>query len=80
MNLFFYYYYYYFLKNVSYLNAILCFRSLSVSSYALLLFIFMAVHLKRAKKKTVKIVSAPWVTQYWFKNVRGSSKYQRFYP
>ena len=49
MNLFFYYYN--FLKNVSYLNAILCFRSLSVSSYALLLFIFMAVHLKRAKKK-----------------------------
>ena len=50
MNLFFYYYYY-FLKNVSYRNAILCFRSLFVSSYALLLFIFMAVHLKRAKKK-----------------------------
>ena len=55
MNLFFYYYYYYFLKNVSYLNAILCFRSLSVSSYALLLFIFMAVHLKRAKKKQLKL-------------------------
>ena len=55
MNLFFYYYYYYFLKNVSYRNAILCFRSLFVSSYALLLFIFMAVHLKRAKKKQLKL-------------------------
>ena len=53
MNLFFYYYN--FLKNVSYLNAILCFRSLSVSSYALLLFIFMAVHLKRKKKIQLKL-------------------------